>query len=211
MIGPVGRVAIQNIERLRQKRGMSFRDLAAKMAELGRPIGDTVLHRQSQGKRRIDADDLLAFAAALDVNPSALLLPHEADGDDLVEITPALSVRQWIAWAWSDGETPLPEKDPGPLAPAELSDSAVAWFRENARPAFTLKGRDPLINEIEILLARVKMLARARSTPGPLAENQANWLEAYVRTQLERVKLTADELAARPPAALLSGEGKLGS
>jgi transcriptional regulator with XRE-family HTH domain len=78
MIGPVGRGAIANIEELRKARGLSLRDLAAKMAETGRPVGDTVLHRQSQGRRRIDADDLVAFAAVLGVTPARLLAPPEA-------------------------------------------------------------------------------------------------------------------------------------
>lgn len=78
MIGPVGRTVIANIEQLRKKRGMSFRDLAAKMAEMGRPVGDTVLHRQSQGKRRIDADDLVAFAGVFGVTVADLLGPQPA-------------------------------------------------------------------------------------------------------------------------------------
>lgn len=201
---------IDNVEELRQLRGLSFRDLAAKLGALGRPIGPAVLHRLSQRRRRVDADDLVALAVALGVSPGALLLPRDVDGDDLVELTPEESARAWIAWGWMDGETPLPDEDPGPLKPAELSDSAVAWFRENSRPAFVLKGRDPLVSEIEILLARAKMAARARAGAGPLAANQATWLEGHVRTQLERVKLAFDEQAARPAAAMLSGEGHLG-
>ena len=77
MIGPVGRAAIANVEQLRAERGLSLRDLSARLAEAGRPIGDTVLHRQSQGKRRIDADDLVAFARVLGVAPARLLAPPE--------------------------------------------------------------------------------------------------------------------------------------
>ena len=60
MIGPVGRTVIANIERLRREQRLSLRDLSARLAALGRPIGDTVLHRQSTGRRRIDSDDLVA-------------------------------------------------------------------------------------------------------------------------------------------------------
>ena len=80
MIGPVGRTVIANIEELRRSRKVSLRDLAALTADLGRPIGDTVLHRQSQGKRRVDADDLVAFAEALGVTPADLLEPPPACG-----------------------------------------------------------------------------------------------------------------------------------
>jgi hypothetical protein len=73
MIGPVGRTVIANIERLRKARRMSHRGLSTELAAVGRPIGDTVLHRQSTGKRRVDADDLAAFAAVLGVAPADLL------------------------------------------------------------------------------------------------------------------------------------------
>ena len=75
LIGPVGHQVIGNIEELRKARGLSLRDLAARLAELGRPIGATVLHRLSQGRRRVDADDLVAFGRAFDVDP-AMLLEH---------------------------------------------------------------------------------------------------------------------------------------
>jgi transcriptional regulator with XRE-family HTH domain len=78
MIGPVGRTVIANIERLRKARRMSHRELSAGLAAVGRPIGDTVLHRQSTGKRRVDADDLAAFAEVLGVTPARLLAPLEA-------------------------------------------------------------------------------------------------------------------------------------
>lgn len=77
MIGPVGRTVIANIGAIRKQRGMSLRDLSVRLAEAGRPIGDTVLHRQSQGQRRIDSDDLVAFASVFGVTPARLLAPPE--------------------------------------------------------------------------------------------------------------------------------------
>jgi transcriptional regulator with XRE-family HTH domain len=78
MIGPVGRTVIANIEQLRKAAGLSFRDLAARCAELDRTIGAAVLHRQSQGKRRVDADDLVAFAEVFGVTVADLLGPQPA-------------------------------------------------------------------------------------------------------------------------------------
>lgn len=72
-IGPVGDRAIANIEQLRKARGMSFRDLAAQLTALGRPILPSTLHRQSQSRRRVDADDLAAFAGAFGVTVADLL------------------------------------------------------------------------------------------------------------------------------------------
>ena len=81
-IGGVGQDVIANVERLRQARGLSFRALSEMLGALGRPILPAVLHRLSQGRRRVDADDLVAFAAALGVTPADLLLPPGTVSDD---------------------------------------------------------------------------------------------------------------------------------
>jgi hypothetical protein len=77
-IGPVGYQVIANIERLRKDRRLSFEALSGLLAEVGRPIGPTVLNRQSHGGRRVDADDLVAFAAVLGTTPAGLLAPPGA-------------------------------------------------------------------------------------------------------------------------------------
>jgi len=83
-IGPVGHAVAANVERLRKARRMSLSDLSARLAEAGRPTGDTVLHRQAQGGRRIDADDLAAFAEVFGVSVTALLArsPGTAGAED---------------------------------------------------------------------------------------------------------------------------------
>ena len=75
-IGPVGRQVIANVERLRKDRRLSHRALSERLAEAGRPIDASVLHRQSQ--RPVDADDLAALAEVLDVDVTSLLTPPGA-------------------------------------------------------------------------------------------------------------------------------------
>jgi transcriptional regulator with XRE-family HTH domain len=210
MIGPVGRYVIYNIERLRKMRGLSFRDLAVRLAELGRPIGDTVLHRQSQGKRRIDADDLIAFAIALGVNPNALLFPHDADRGDLVELTAERSQRARVVWSWADGEMPLPAEDPGPFLPtAEFPDTVTADFRENARPTLALRGRNAMVNEVEILLGRADQAAYARTSSGMMTPGNRKWWRDRVERQLERVRLAIEEEFASPLPELPEDDGQI--
>ena len=210
-IGPIGRNLMRAVNALRNRRGLTYKNLSELLEATGKPIFPLGLSRLERGARRVDVDELVALAAVLGVNPSTLLLPRDIGGDDLVELTPAVSHRAWIAWAWLDGETPLPAKDPGPFQAAEIEDSAIDWWRANARPPFVLSGRDPLVSEVETLLARVKMYARHSAAPGPLAANNARWWENHVRVQLERVKLAADESFAEPPPAVgLSGLGTLG-
>ena len=69
------RNVIANVERLRQARHLSLRQLSARLAELGRPTLTSVVHWMLQGGRRVDVDDLVALADSLEVSPADLLAP----------------------------------------------------------------------------------------------------------------------------------------
>ena len=120
-IGPTGRQTSANIERLRLALGLSQRDLAARLTELGRPTPGTALSKIERGERRVDVDDLAAFAVALGVSPATLLLPPVAD-DTPTSVTGAGTVTTRQAWDWADGTAPLVafpgETDTGVLAHA---------------------------------------------------------------------------------------------
>ncbi|MFC8036752.1 helix-turn-helix domain-containing protein [Streptomyces griseoincarnatus] len=72
-IGPAGVRAARTIEILRTERGLSQRELAARVTALGRPMSNTMLSRIERAQRRCDIDDLLALAQALRVPARALL------------------------------------------------------------------------------------------------------------------------------------------
>ena len=72
-IGAAGIRAARTIEILRTERGLSQRELAARVTALGRPMSNTMLSRIELVKRRCDIDDLVAIAEALQVSPLALL------------------------------------------------------------------------------------------------------------------------------------------
>lgn len=74
-IGETGKVVAANIERLRLEQKLSVRVLSMRLGTLGRPIWPSMVHVICQGERHVDADDLVAFARALDVDPVALLEP----------------------------------------------------------------------------------------------------------------------------------------
>ena len=70
------------------------------MTDLGRPIATLGINRIEAGDRRIDVDDLVALAVALDVSPIAILLPPVEDGyRDLVEVT-AIEKPVTLEHAW---------------------------------------------------------------------------------------------------------------
>jgi transcriptional regulator with XRE-family HTH domain len=134
----VGRYVIENLKQLREERRLAYTELSARLDQLGRPIPTLGLSRIENGKRRVDADDLVALALALGVNPSALLLPRSTDAEDVIELSPTIRHLAWVAWQWADGQEPLPERNtPESDAVARrISQHKVIDFRTYARPAW---------------------------------------------------------------------------
>ena len=132
--GPIGAYLIKNLEQLRKARRLSYQDLSVRLQEIGRPIPALGLSRIEKGTRRVDADDLVGLALALEVNPSALLLPRPETGvgEDVIELTPAVRATARDAWDWADGRNPLPQ--PG------ANGLKLADFEHHARPVWLRRG-----------------------------------------------------------------------
>jgi len=138
-LGATGRAVAANVKRLRKERGMSLRALSEALATVGRGLSQDAINKIENGAekdtpkqiRRVDVDDLMALAVVLNVNPSALLLPHDVVGRSAgnAEITGVGEVPGWLAWGWADGVCPLvdPEEDP----------DGAKWldYAMNSRPA----------------------------------------------------------------------------
>ncbi len=95
-----------NIKSARDRRGLSQQQLAARLGELGRPMQASAVAKVESGDRRVDVDDLTAFAVALNVPVARLLLPDVTE-DDEVHVVPAYPVPMWNAWQWANGEHSL--------------------------------------------------------------------------------------------------------
>lgn len=80
-IGEAGAHFAAAVAEHRQRRGWDQAHLAARVTEAGRPMSVSVLGKIEAASRRVDIDDQVAIAAALDV-PPARLLPG-ADDDAL--------------------------------------------------------------------------------------------------------------------------------
>lgn len=104
---PIARTLGKNVRTLRQERGLSLAELSERLGRIGRPIGLNVLSKIENVGRGVDVDDLVALAIALDVSPSRLLLPGEAD-DQIVTLTPKVVISSRNAWRWVSGEAPVP-------------------------------------------------------------------------------------------------------
>lgn len=101
-LGPIGERVQWNVERLRTARGLTKADLSARTKEAGRQIPPLGISRIEAGTRRVDADDLVVLAVALNVEPNSLLLPPVAD-DEPVDLAPDRRVTARTAWAWALG------------------------------------------------------------------------------------------------------------
>ena len=99
--GPVAERVAANVKALRKARGnMTLDELARRLRDLGHPILKSGLSKIETGERRVDVDDLVALAIALQVTPNRLLL---TDGihDEQIGLTGGYSTTDRAAWQWS--------------------------------------------------------------------------------------------------------------
>ena len=137
--GPSAERVRDNIKAIRKERGLDLADVSERLDELGQPISVSGLSKIELGQRRVDVDDLVALALALDVSPSRLLLPGTADKAQLM-LAPNAEATEEMAWKWAMGVEMLPElwADHSSLARIRR------WLEEN-RPYDPLDG--PTMNE----------------------------------------------------------------
>ncbi|MET8947425.1 helix-turn-helix transcriptional regulator [Streptomyces sp. NPDC004542] len=106
-VGPTGQAVAANIARLRERRGLTTRQLSGELERAGRSIPASGITRMEKGERVVTADELVALAVAFGVSPSALLLPLTDRSSDPVEVTGGGTVSAGDAWSWANGERPL--------------------------------------------------------------------------------------------------------
>lgn len=80
-LGPTGQTVADNVQRLRTRLNLTYAELSRRLETAGRPIPVLGLGRIEKGERRVDADDLMALAVALEVSPLTLLMT-DTDSDD---------------------------------------------------------------------------------------------------------------------------------
>jgi transcriptional regulator with XRE-family HTH domain len=105
-LGPTGVTVAHNIRRLREARRLGHTALSQELADAGRDIAPLGLRRIETGDRRVDVDDLLALAAALEVPPNILLMPDVADGEVTVAATGIGKQKASGLWNWLVGVRP---------------------------------------------------------------------------------------------------------
>lgn len=154
---PIGDNAVRAIEELRAARGLSLRQLTERLGASGHTMHTSAVHSLTQGKRRIDADDLMAFALALGVNTNALLLPRHVAANDPIELAPHVRRPASSAWGWADGKITLA----GPMDERFTLTELAADFARHARPDFTVREPDPALREVFTLAAKLEAVQAA--------------------------------------------------
>lgn len=133
--GPTSERVAANVKAVREARRLSLEALSQRMGEIGRPILRTGLAKIESGERRVDVDDLMALAIALQVTPNRLLLispvpdqvdPLESPGYPWLAPKFVLAHPEaWkIAWNWACGGISLGFK-------GWQSIPALEWMKEN--------------------------------------------------------------------------------
>lgn len=104
-LGPTGETVRANVIALRERKNLTYAQLSRKLKAAGRAIPELGLRRIEDGNRRVDVDDLMALAEALEVWPIALLMPATAmgghpvqTGNELVQATCRPPERAKVLW-----------------------------------------------------------------------------------------------------------------
>jgi transcriptional regulator with XRE-family HTH domain len=66
----------ENVTQFRRDRHLTLVQLSERTAQLGRGLSVSALSLIATGKRRVDVDDLMVLAVALEVPPVSLLMPR---------------------------------------------------------------------------------------------------------------------------------------
>lgn len=99
----------ERLRQLRMKHGWQQQELAEELDGIGWPMDRTAVAKIETGARNVSVEDLLALAAALGVEPSALLLPRDDYAD--ISVTPVLNAPAWRVRAWMHGYQPVTNWD----------------------------------------------------------------------------------------------------
>lgn len=201
--GPVATHVSQNLAELRRKRGMSLAQLSEVMTSTaGRPILASGLGKIETGERRVDVDDLVALAMALDVSPVRLLLPrpqpeaadapeetrteavlHREPGPNDYVLPSGGSTPLTRVWSWACGDEPLWgfdkygdwEEENRPPSPRHLSVTALQRLAETAQDA----GRELHQAAVALWHAAESEAQGLQAGPSPSMAAQAETQEAH--------------------------------
>lgn len=158
-IGNVGKITRQRVREERERQNLNLAALARRVTALGRPMNTLAVQRIEAGARRVDVDDLIALALALDIAPIALLAPAGDSGDETFAVAddqPAAPLDQ--IWPWMRGEK---TRDPfGGDDQAFMRRSLPAWFEPEGSRA------QAQVRDLQAQVRLLQQMLTEKWTPG---------------------------------------------
>jgi transcriptional regulator with XRE-family HTH domain len=134
-----------NVKRLRSERNLGLRALSKKLGDgdTGRPLlRHGAIDQIEKGTRRVDVDDLVALAIALDVSPITLLMPADTpigakDPTKMVTTTGMdTKVSAERLWAWLVGEASVTSlSDFALVVNSQPQWKQTLWIKDETRRA----------------------------------------------------------------------------
>lgn len=97
------------LRRIRERHGISVRDLSGRLEELGVTMDPSAITRIEKGRRGVSLDDALALAAGLNVAPLQLLVPLGEEAT--MAVVPEIEIHPDLARRWIAGDSPLTNSD----------------------------------------------------------------------------------------------------
>lgn len=98
-VGYFGKVVGANVEKLKEDLGISWAELSRRLEENGRNIPELGLRNIAKGVRKVDIDDLISLAYALQSTPAFLITPPETPSTQSVPIAGHdVDLRDF--WSW---------------------------------------------------------------------------------------------------------------
>lgn len=174
--------------------------MSARLSALGHPVMDTGITKTEKGQRRVDVDDLVAFALALGVTPNRLLMPdvERPGGPAEHALTPVAKGRADQLWQWAQGEKHPPISVPGSHEWLGDGDNPDTTFALANRPYLTGRAvRDEVVAGVQapnMEITRNLMSA----VLGAMAEGaDASWVRRIVEITLSLPgTMTQDQIDA---------------
>ena len=132
-VAETGEQVAANVKRLRG--GMQYKELAARLSAIGRPIAELGLRKIEAGERKVDVDDLMAFAVVFGVSPLTLLMPQYGSKSLTTRVTGyPHDIGDNVAWLWARGDEPLELPDDTMSRDQTSNTRAIEMFRFRAKP-----------------------------------------------------------------------------
>ena len=207
---PTGVRVAGRLRQLRLQRELTLAQLAERLDGLGNPISLSGLSKIEKHQRRVDVDDLVSLALALDVSPNLILLRDSASQSDEIQLAPTVAMSEARAWDWGTCDDPRTSELVGSTLP-------TVWNIPSRNPNFT--GRSCLLDQLHRLLAESGSVAvhslRGMGGVGKTqlaieyAHRHANYYELAWWVPAERPELIPNHLAHLADALGLRADGDL--